>query len=73
MSEQPGGDRIRSPRGPGWWWSHAGRLSGAVLGLLVFAGLVLLAFAGYTPAILLIILVVVFLAFIIIGGRIRGM
>ena len=51
---------------------HIGVLSGLALGLLAFGLVVLLAIAGYTPALTLVVVVVVGVALIVVGGRMHG-
>ena len=63
--QQPGNRRQ-------WLWGHIGRLSGIVLGIVAFAFLVLLAALGWPPASALVVVVVIGVAMIAIGGRIRG-
>lgn len=63
---------MTTPSTGSWLWAHIGRLAGVLLGLVAFAGLVMLAVAGYSAAYFLVALIVVGLVMIIVGGRIRG-
>ncbi len=47
-------------------------ISAVVLGLVVFAFLVVLAAAGYEAALAIVVVAVVGVAFIFLGGRMRG-
>jgi amino acid transporter len=53
-------------------WDHIGVISAVVLGLVVLAFLVVLAAAGYEAALAMIVVLVVGIAFIFLGGRMRG-
>lgn len=55
-----------------WLWDHIGRLTGLFLGLCAFAFIVLLASLGWTPAYALVVVVLIGMALIIVGGRMRG-
>lgn len=71
----PGGRRRPEPGRAGgrqWLWDHIGRISGIVLGLVAFAFLVVLAALGWPPAYGLVVLVVIGVAMIVVGGRIKG-
>ncbi len=56
----------------GWLWDHAGRLAGALLGLLAFGATVFLAAIGFKPALFLVVLLVAGVVLIAVGGRIRS-
>lgn len=51
---------------------HVGMISGAVLGVVFFAFLVLLALAGSPGAFVFLVVLVVGVAMIALGGRLRG-
>ena len=70
----PVGRRAAAGRAGGWWWlwDHLGRIAGIALGLAAFALVVVLAAAGWPPAYGLIVLVVIGVAMIAVGGRIKG-
>lgn len=51
---------------------HIGVISGIVLGAIAFAFVALLAFLGNEPALTLLVVVLVGLALIAIGTRMRG-
>jgi len=55
-----------------WLVDHIGRLAGLLLGLVVVAFVVLLALAGYPPAISLLVVVVASVAIVAIGAQLRG-
>jgi hypothetical protein len=55
-----------------WLWDHIGRISGIVLGLLAFSFLVLLATLGWSPALTIVVVLVIGVAMIALGGRLRG-
>ncbi|MCU1494361.1 MAG: hypothetical protein JWO62_2125 [Acidimicrobiaceae bacterium] len=55
-----------------WLWDHTGRIAGLALGALAFASMVFLAAIGFRPALYLVVLLVVGVATIAIGGRIKG-
>ena len=70
----PGAGRPETGRAGGrqWLWDHIGRIAGLVLGLAAFALVVVLAAAGWPPAYGLVVLVVIGVAMIAVGGRIKG-
>jgi hypothetical protein len=51
---------------------HVGMISGAVLGTVLFAFLVLLALAGSPGAFVLLVVIVVGVAMVALGGRLRA-
>ncbi|MHB1987744.1 MAG: hypothetical protein ACYCSF_07150 [Acidimicrobiales bacterium] len=65
---EPGG----SP--PEKWrlWDHIGVISGVLLGLVAFGGLVVLATAGDAGALAIIVVVVIGIALIFFGGKLHG-
>jgi hypothetical protein len=59
---------------PPWrLWDHIGVISGVILGLMVFAFLIVLAVAGDPDALSLIVVVVVGVALIFFGGKMHGL
>jgi hypothetical protein len=54
-----------------WLWDHSGRAAGLFLVFLAFASMVFLAAIGFKPALFLVVLLVVGVATIALGGRIR--
>jgi len=74
-AERSAGDAGSGGARPGrgqWLWDHAGRIAGLGLGALAFAAMVFLAAIGFRPALFLVVLLVVGIAIIAVGGRIRG-
>lgn len=71
MSEPSAAPREEEPE-PWRLWDHIGRISGVVLGLLLFALLVLLAVAGDPAALAIIVVVLVGIGLIYLGGRLHG-
>ena len=70
-------DRLPGSPSPGrgllrLFWDHAGRISAALIGAVAFIGLLFLAAIGFTPALVLVIVVVVGFVLIVLGGRVRG-
>ncbi len=65
---EPGAERA-----PFRLWDHIGRISGVVLGLAVFAFLVVLAVAGDPQALGIIVVVVAGILLIYLGGRLHGL
>ncbi len=55
-----------------WLWHHIGMISGLIISLLAIASVVFLAVAGFTDALVLLVIVVFGVAMIIVGGRIRS-
>lgn len=55
-----------------WLYDHIGRISGVVLGLIAFGFVAFLAAIGSKPALGLVIVLVVGVAMIAIGGRMRA-
>ncbi|MGC9961940.1 MAG: hypothetical protein ABSE47_08565 [Acidimicrobiales bacterium] len=54
-------------------WDHIGMISGVLLGLALFAFLVVLAVAGDPQAFGLVVVIVVGVALIYFGGRLHGL
>ena len=69
MSHRPG---RHSDREPFKLWDHIGVISAVVLGLAVLGFLIVLAAAGYEAALGIIVVFVAGVAFVYIGGRMRG-
>jgi hypothetical protein len=67
--DEPDGTEVN---GGNWLWNHIGRITGTVLGLCAFAGVVFLAAIGSKSALGLLIVLFVFFLLIAVGGRIRG-
>lgn len=59
-------------REPWRLWDHIGMISGAILGLLAFAVVLLLAIAGDPAAFGIIVVVVIGIALIYAGGKLHG-
>jgi|GEM_PF-5464738 len=55
-----------------WLWHHIGVISGLIIAFLAVASVVFLAIAGFTDALVLLVIVVFGMAMIIVGGRIRS-
>ncbi len=53
-------------------WDHAGRIAAIFLGIVAALGLLFLAIIGSTPALVLLVVLVVGVAMIALGGRIRA-
>ena len=64
---QPSRDSLGS-----WIWHHIGIILGLVIALLAVASVVFLTIAGFTDALVLLIIIVFGMAMIIMGGRIRS-
>jgi len=73
VSERTDDRHQPEPRVPWRLWDHIGRISGVVLGLMVFGFLVVLAAAGDPQALAVIVIVVVGVALIYFGGRLHGL
>ena len=73
MSEA--GEHPGEPTTPAPWrlWDHIGMISGALLGLALFAFLLVLAVAGDPQALGLVVVIVVGVALIYFGGRLHGL
>ena len=56
----------------GHWYDRIGIISGWVLFFLFVAGLIVLAIAGFTPALYLLVLLAVGVFLIVQGTRMRG-
>lgn len=72
MSEESRSHEADATRVPFRLWDHIGRISGVVLGLAVFAFLVVLAVAGDPQALGIIVVVVAGVLLIYLGGRLHG-
>lgn len=75
MSDLPGED-VADPsdeRAPFRLWDHIGVISGLLLGLVVFAFLVLLAILGDQAALAIVVVVVAGVALIGFGGKLHGL
>ncbi len=53
-------------------WDHVGMLSALLLGLLATLALLFLAIVGFTPALVLLVVLVAGIAMLVVGGRIRA-
>jgi hypothetical protein len=72
---RPGRDTPRPPDGRAvlrLLWDHAGRIAAFFLGAVFLLALLFLAVIGSTPALVLLVVVVVGVAMIALGGRIRA-
>ncbi len=57
---------------PSWLWHHIGMVLGIVITCLAVASVLFLAVAGFTAALVLLVVILFGVAMIIIGGRIRS-
>lgn len=53
-------------------YDHVGMVAGAILAALALGGTLFLAAVGFTPALLLLVLVFAGVVLIAVGGRLRG-
>jgi hypothetical protein len=74
MSKTPdAAEPASNERPPFKLWDHIGVISGACLGLAVFAFLVLLAILGDQAALAIVVVVVAGVALIGLGGKLHGL
>jgi hypothetical protein len=73
MSGAPGDVPSADERPPFKLWDHIGVISGVVLGSIVFAFLVLLAFLGDQAALAIVVVIVAGIALIGLGGKLHGL
>jgi hypothetical protein len=74
VSGPPSGSAAEVPEEKEPWrlWDHIGMISGAFLGLIAFAIVVMLALAGDPGAFAIIVVVVMGVALIFLGGKLHG-
>ncbi len=55
-----------------WLWHHIGMILGIIISGLAVASVIFLAIAGFTDALVLLVIIIFGMAMVIVGGRIRG-